>query len=58
MDTLKDRVGVQPILPIEVSITIDTMLNFDCNFDEYGDGYGTCKQIFMMHRLLVAYLQF
>ena len=53
-DTLKDTVGVQPILPIEVSITIDTMLNFGCDFDEYGDGNGTCKQIFTINRLLTA----
>ena len=55
MDTLKDRVGVQPILLIEVSITSDTMLNFDCHFDGYSDGNVTCKQIFTRHRLLVAY---
>ena len=38
-DTLVvDRRVVQPIFPIKVSITIGTMLNFDGDFDEHGDG--------------------
>ena len=41
MDTLKDRMGVQPVLPVKVSVIIDTMLNFDGDFDEHGDGKQT-----------------
>ena len=37
---LMDRMGVQPILPFEVIITIDTMLNVD----RHGDV--TCKGTF------------
>ena len=29
--------GVQPTLPIKVSVTIGTMLNFDGDFDGHGD---------------------
>ena len=39
-----NRMGVQPILPVKVSITINTMLNFDSDFD--GHGNVTCKQNF------------
>ena len=42
MDTLMNRMGVQPILPVKVSITINTMLNFDGDFDRDGDVI--CKQ--------------
>ena len=38
--------GLQPILPIKVSVTIDTMLNFDDDIDELGDSDITCKQAF------------
>ena len=31
------KMEVEPILPIKVTATIDTMLNFDCNFDRHGD---------------------
>ena len=34
--------GVQPILPVKVPITIDTVLNGD--FDGHCDGDITCKQ--------------
>ena len=30
--------SLQPILPIKVSITIDTMLNVDGDFDDHGEG--------------------
>ena len=33
-----DRLLVQPILPVKMSIIIDTMLSFDCDFDGDGDG--------------------
>ena len=33
-----DRMGVQPIFPIKVSVTIGTMLNFDSDFNGHGDG--------------------
>ena len=35
-----ERMGVQPILPIKVSITINTMLNID----RHGDSDVTCEQ--------------
>ena len=40
--------GVQPILPIKVSITIDTMLHFDGDYDGQSDGDVDvkCKQTF------------
>ena len=38
---LTDRMGVQPNLSVKVSVTIDTMLNFDRNFDGCDDV--TCK---------------
>ena len=40
--TLTDRFGFGPILPVKVSVTIDTMVKFDDDFD--GDGDDTCKQ--------------
>ena len=36
--------GVQRILPIKVSITIDTMLNFKSDFDGRNDGNVTFRQ--------------
>ena len=39
---LMDRMGVQPIFSFQVALTIDTMLNFDGDFDGQGDV--TCKQ--------------
>ena len=39
-----EKMGVQPILPIKVSVIFDTMLNFDGDFDGHGDGDVTCKQ--------------
>ena len=45
-----DRMGVQSILPMKVSITIGTMLNFYDEFDGHGDGDGTCKQTLMKLR--------
>ena len=41
-----DRMEVQPILPIEVPIIIDTMLNFKGMFNGHGNGDVTCKQTF------------
>ena len=38
--------GMQPILPIEVSVTIDTMFNFDSDSDGDGDSNVTWKQTF------------
>ena len=37
MDTLTDKMDVQPILPIQVSITITIILNIDDYFDGHGD---------------------
>ena len=39
-----DLMGVQPILSIKASVTIDTMLYFDGDFDGHGDGDVTYKQ--------------
>ena len=39
-----DRLGVQPIFSIKVSVTINTMLNIDGDFDGHGDDDVTCKQ--------------
>ena len=44
------RIGVQSILPVKMSITIGTMLNFDNEFDGHSDGDGTCKQTLMKLR--------
>ena len=45
-----ERICVQPILPMKVSITIGTMLNFYDEFDAHGDGDVTCKQTLMKLR--------
>ena len=37
-DTLMDRMGMQPALPVKVFITSGTMLNVDGDFDGHGDG--------------------
>ena len=37
-EMLSDRMGVQPILPIKVSVTFGTMLTFEGDFDGQGDG--------------------
>ena len=37
MDTLTDRMDVQPILLSKI-FTIDTMVNVDNDSDEHGDG--------------------
>ena len=39
--------GVQPTLPIKVSVTIDTMLNFDGDFGRHRNSDITCKQTFI-----------
>ena len=36
MGSLKDRIDVQPILPVKVPVTIGTMKNFNAD----GDGHG------------------
>ena len=41
-----ERMGIQPILPVKLSITIDTMLNFDS--DGHGDCDVTCKQTLIL----------
>ena len=43
-DTLADRICSRPILPNQVSLTIDTMTNLDGDFDGHCDGEATCKQ--------------
>ena len=44
--------GGQLILRIKVSITIGTMLDFDSDFDEHGDGDNKCKQILTIKLVL------
>ena len=39
METLTPRIGVQPILPVKVSITIDTVLNVSGDFEGHGKSY-------------------
>ena len=39
--------GLSPILPVKLQVTISTMLNFDGHCD--GDGVGMCKQPFRGH---------
>ena len=46
MDTLTSTIGLQPIVPVKVSVTIGTMLNFDDVFDENSDL--TCEQTLTM----------
>ena len=41
-----DRVDVQHIFPVKVSVAIDTMLNSDCDFDRHKHGDVTCEQAF------------
>ena len=43
--------GIQTILPIQVSACINTILNFDCDFNGYGDV--ACKPIFSVWNVLV-----
>ena len=38
--------GSEPNLSVKWCLTIDTMLNFDGDFDGYGHGDGTCKGLF------------
>ena len=49
-DTLMCNSGVQPILPIKVSITIDTVLNV--SFEINRDGDDTCKQTFCSKKIV------
>ena len=37
-----DRISFETNLSVQQSVTIDTMLNFDGDFDRHG--HGTCKQ--------------
>ena len=41
--------GLEPILPVRLPVTIDTMLNCD------GDGVGTCKQALTLKRSKVPF---
>ena len=43
-ETLTDRFGFGPILPVKVSVIIDTMLKFDGDFDGHCVRDDTCKQ--------------
>ena len=58
MVPLTDRMDEPSILPIKVCVTIDTMLNFDDDFDRHGDGDGdgdvTCKQTLTREMLRIV----
>ena len=43
------QMGSGPILSIEVTITIDTVLNYDGDFDRHGHRTVTCKHIFYVN---------
>ena len=45
-DTLTGWLGLEPILPVRVPVTIGMMLNFDGHFDGDGHGNVTCNQTF------------
>ena len=49
---LTDRMGTEPILSVKQFISIDTMINFDCDGNGHGDGDGTCKQAFTTREFL------
>ena len=42
--TLMDRMSSKPNGSVKRSITIDSMINSDEDFDGHGHGDGTCKQ--------------
>ena len=44
--------GSEPILSFKWSVTIDTMLNFDGDFDGHGHGDGTRKQALILFIVL------
>ena len=48
--------GLQPILPVKVSVTFSPMLNFDNKFHWYDDGDVTCEQTF--YNELKSYLYY
>ena len=48
---------VQLILPFKVSITIDTMTNFNSDFNERGDDDVTCKQAFTFVNFTHSFVQ-
>ena len=50
MATLIRRMGVQPSLPVRVSLIIDTMLNFDSDFDRDGRGHSITKWVACIHK--------
>ena len=54
IDTLTDRMKRGTLSPLKVSITIDTMLNFDSAFDGRGNGYVACKQTLNVFTWLVS----
>ena len=48
---MTSRMGLEPILPVKLSVTISTMLNFDGHCDCDGNGVTTCKQTFTQEDL-------
>ena len=48
---LTGRMGLEPILPVKLSVTISTMLNFDGECDGDGHSVGMCKQTLIMSQI-------
>ena len=44
--------GVQCILSVKAPVTIDTILNFNGDFEGHGEDDATCKQTFSWNRLI------
>ena len=51
-----DRMGVQPILPVKMSVTFDTILTFDGDFDVHGYGDVTCKRTLNFDSLVFLFI--
>ena len=49
---------LQPIQPTKVSVTFDTVLNFDGDIDELGDSEITCKQTFISTSKLTWFVEY
>ena len=46
------RMGLEPILSVNRSVSIDTMMKFDGDIDGHGDGI--CKQAFTVETLCLT----
>ena len=50
--------SMEPILPVKVPVTIDTMVNFDRDVHGDGDGVGMCKLTFTLTFSIVPMKRF